>query len=436
MPGRPSFRRAHAPARGSPELVEALEEAAGRRRATAGRWRRRDSSSTAPSACGASAPSSPGTLWSGSIGEGDELAAEPARARGTGAQRPGARPPGRARAEAGQRVALSLPGVERDELAPRRRARRARRLPGQLPPRRALDGARADRRTDARVHVHHGTAEHYARLVRVGERYAQLRLTTPAVAARGDRVVLRDRTTVGGGIVLDPAPPRQPSEERLALLERGEPASIVLAALDRLARAVARGPISPGARAPRSQRARPGPGGGRSGLGDWYTTPEWLDELTRTRSGAARGARGVLSARSRHTRRRAPADATVGMRHFCHSCRSSGAAPKRSHRERAPSSATARPQAEAFESELAAGGLNPTQPERPGARRLPRARGPPVRLGDGSYDRHCRLRRGEADRRRGVRGRQARSPSPASATSPGSAARPPSSCSNASTPTA
>ena len=62
--------------------------------------------------------------------------------------------------------------------------------------------------TDARLHVHHGTAEHYARLVRVGERYAQLRLASPVVAARGDRVVLRDRTTVGGGLVLDPAPPR------------------------------------------------------------------------------------------------------------------------------------------------------------------------------------------------------------------------------------
>ena len=51
------------------------------------------------------------------------------------------------------------------------------------------------------------------------------------VAARGDRVVLREGTTLGGGIVLDPAPPRRTSAERLDLLERGDPASIVLAAL-------------------------------------------------------------------------------------------------------------------------------------------------------------------------------------------------------------
>src|SRR5207244_871576 len=50
-----------------------------------------------------------------------------------------------------------------------------------------------------RVHVHHGTSEIPARVVRFGERYAQLRLAEQAVAARGDRVVLRTHTTVGGG---------------------------------------------------------------------------------------------------------------------------------------------------------------------------------------------------------------------------------------------
>ena len=57
----------------------------------------------------------------------------------------------------------------------------------------------------ARVHVHHGTAEHLARVVGIDERHAQLRLAAPAVAARGDRVVLREGTTLGGGVVLDPA---------------------------------------------------------------------------------------------------------------------------------------------------------------------------------------------------------------------------------------
>ena len=35
--------------------------------------------------------------------------------------------------------------------------------------------------------------------MRVGERYAQLRLAAPVVAARGDRVILRGETTLGGG---------------------------------------------------------------------------------------------------------------------------------------------------------------------------------------------------------------------------------------------
>lgn len=55
----------------------------------------------------------------------------------------------------------------------------------------------------ARVHVHHGTTETPARLVRVGDRFAQLRLASPVVAACDDRVVLRDRTTLGEGRILE-----------------------------------------------------------------------------------------------------------------------------------------------------------------------------------------------------------------------------------------
>ena len=75
--------------------------------------------------------------------------------------------------------------------------------------------------------VHHGTASVLARVVRVGDRFAQLRLAEPVVAARGDRVVLRAATTVGGGRVLDPAPPRHASLERMELVDRGEIAATV-----------------------------------------------------------------------------------------------------------------------------------------------------------------------------------------------------------------
>jgi selenocysteine-specific elongation factor len=123
------------------------------------------------------------------------------------------------RAEAGQRVAVSLPGVERQEL------RRGDVLvtPGALKPSFRLDVALEPLGDiPPRVMLHHGTAETAARVARAGERFAQLRLSRPVVAARGDHVVLRAGTTVGGGVVLDPAPPRHADVARYEALERGE----------------------------------------------------------------------------------------------------------------------------------------------------------------------------------------------------------------------
>jgi selenocysteine-specific elongation factor len=124
------------------------------------------------------------------------------------------------RAEAGQRVAVSLPGVERHEL------RRGDVLvtPGSSRPSFRLDvSLEVVAEIPARVMLHHGTAETAARVARVGDRFAQLRLSRPVVAARGDRIVLRAGTTVGGGVVLDPAPPRHADVARFEALERGEP---------------------------------------------------------------------------------------------------------------------------------------------------------------------------------------------------------------------
>jgi selenocysteine-specific elongation factor len=216
-----------------------------------------------------------GTLWSGSIGEGDELRAEPGglpvRVRSVQVHdRPVER------AEAGQRVAVALPGVERAQL------RRGDALvePGAYPLSYRLDvflDELVELPDGLPLHVHHGTAEHYARLIRIGPRYAQLRLASPAVAARGDRVVLRERTTLGGGLVLDPAPPRSTSTERLELLERGDPVSLVLAAL-----AAAPEPMR---REELARRALLGDDELDEGLsamvnaGGWYLTPERLEEL-------------------------------------------------------------------------------------------------------------------------------------------------------------
>jgi len=164
-----------------------------------------------------------GTLWSGSIGEGDELRAEPGgRAVRVRSVQVHDRPV--ARADAGQRVALALPGVERHEL----RRGDALVAPGAYATSYRLDVAlEALAEIPSRVHVHHGTANIIARAVRVGDRYAQLRLAEPVVSARGDRVILRADTTVGGGIVIDPSPPRHTSAERMALVESGEIAATV-----------------------------------------------------------------------------------------------------------------------------------------------------------------------------------------------------------------
>src|SRR5207248_8392884 len=129
-------------------------------------------------------------------------------------------------AEPGQRVAVSLPGVERGRL------KRGDALvePGAYPVSYRLDVVLDELEPihdGRRLHVHHGTAELYARVVRSGERYAQLRLAAPAVAARGDRVVLRDGTTLGGGRVIDPAPARRVDPARLEPVEPGEIAATI-----------------------------------------------------------------------------------------------------------------------------------------------------------------------------------------------------------------
>ena len=216
-----------------------------------------------------------GTLWSGSVGEGDVLRAEPAgldvRVRSVQVHdRPVER------ADAGQRVALALPGIERADL------RRGDALiePGAYPLSYRLDVALeplAEIADGKRHQVHHGKAEHLARAVRIDERHAQLRLASAAVAARGDRIVLREGTTLGGGVVLDPAPPRRPSAGRLELLERGDPASIVLASLSTAGEPLRREEL-----ARRALLASEELDAGLAAAvraGDWYLTEEQLEEL-------------------------------------------------------------------------------------------------------------------------------------------------------------
>ena len=182
-----------------------------------------------------------GTLWSGTIGDGDELRVEP-RGRAVRVRSVQVHDRPVDRAEAGQRVAVSLPGVERQEVG------RGDVLvtSGAFRPSFRLDVLLdAAGELPARVQLHHGTAETVARVARVGERFAQLRLARPVVAARGDRFVLRTETTVGGGVVLDPAPARHTDLARFEAAERGELVVHAPALVD----------------------------------GEWRWSDEWLDEL-------------------------------------------------------------------------------------------------------------------------------------------------------------
>ncbi|MGI8973191.1 MAG: selenocysteine-specific translation elongation factor [Gaiella sp.] len=214
-----------------------------------------------------------GTLWSGTVAEGDELLLEPTgrivRARSVQVHDTAV-----ARAEAGQRVALALPGLERSEI----RRGDALVAPGAFPRSYRLEIALDELEPisdGSRLSVHHGTSRIPARVVRVGSGHAQLRLAAPVVAARGDRVVLRGETTLGGGTVLDPAPPRHVDEERDRLLERGDPASIV--------RALVHEPVHREALAPRAlltgSELEQGLDAVRT-AGDWVVADLWLEEVS------------------------------------------------------------------------------------------------------------------------------------------------------------
>jgi selenocysteine-specific elongation factor len=146
-----------------------------------------------------------GTLWSGSIRAGDELAAEPAdlRVRVRSVQ---VHDEDVAVAEAGQRVAVALPRVSPRQL-PRGTALVE---PGAYSAAYRLDVALDLEAAPPRVTAHHGTAETPAR-VRRRDGVAQLRLASPLVAAPGDRVLLRTDTTLGVGIVLERHEPARPS---------------------------------------------------------------------------------------------------------------------------------------------------------------------------------------------------------------------------------
>lgn len=176
-----------------------------------------------------------GTLISGTVILEQELEVFPEgrRVRVRGVQVHGAAV---ARAVAGQRTALNLAGVDVAQLA------RGMMLaqPGKFAATLQIDvvfdllSSAKPLKNRAPVHVHAGTAEVEARIRKLGESggaiapgsrcYARLTLEEPQQLLPGDRFIVRmfsPVVTIGGGTVLDIAPPRRGTEGRLAILERG-----------------------------------------------------------------------------------------------------------------------------------------------------------------------------------------------------------------------
>lgn len=162
-----------------------------------------------------------GTLLDGALAVGQEVEIAPrglrARIRGLQAHRSKLE-----RAAPGGRVAVNLAGLSTEEIA----RGDVLALPGALPPVVRLDARlRAVSDLDAPlthnmpVTVHIGAAEVAGRLslldtMELGPgsaAWAQLRLTTPMAAARGDRVVIRrpsPSATLAGGVVVEAQPAR------------------------------------------------------------------------------------------------------------------------------------------------------------------------------------------------------------------------------------
>ncbi|MHB8156062.1 MAG: selenocysteine-specific translation elongation factor [Desulfocucumaceae bacterium] len=190
-----------------------------------------------------------GTLISGSAGIGDLVDILP---RGLHSRIRNLHVHGKKaeRAEAGQRVAMNVTGVEVEQI--QRGSMVA--LPGYLKPTYRMDvrllllDTAKTLKNRSRVRLYLGTAEIFGRVVLLKEdelgpgmwTYAQLELEEEAVAARGDRFVIRSYSpmrTIGGGSVIDTHPRKYKRFKKevidsITTREKGTPEELVGQALE------------------------------------------------------------------------------------------------------------------------------------------------------------------------------------------------------------
>jgi selenocysteine-specific elongation factor len=189
-----------------------------------------------------------GTLVAGTIRREEELEVYPSgrKVRVRGVQVHGQSADS---ALAGQRTALNLAGASTEDLsrgmtlAPPATFSATRRVDVRL---RLLSSAPRPLNYRARVHFHANTMETVAEIALHGtkqlapgsEAFARLKLPASALLLPGNRFIIRQFSpvvTIGGGVVLDPAPiPRMPEHERfLQILADGTPESILTARIAR-----------------------------------------------------------------------------------------------------------------------------------------------------------------------------------------------------------
>ncbi len=200
-----------------------------------------------------------GTLLAGSLKVGDEVVALPEGARSR-VRRLQVHGETVEQAFAGQRTAVNLPGIEVSGIA--RGSLLC--LPGTFRPASAMDAtltllADAPRalKNRGRVRFHLGSSEVLARVVFLDREelepgqsaYVHLRLESRGAALPQDRFVIRSYSpavTIGGGIILDPAPPERRRKrheilDHLRVLEQGSPSD----RLERLLLQAGTAPMSP-----------------------------------------------------------------------------------------------------------------------------------------------------------------------------------------------
>ncbi|MGE4046317.1 MAG: selenocysteine-specific translation elongation factor [Acetobacteraceae bacterium] len=237
-----------------------------------------------------------GTLVSGQISVEDRLVLSPpnlaVRVRGLHAQNRPAET-----AMAGQRVALNITGPDLSK----ERVRRGDWVlhPAIHAPTAALDArinllasVAGGMRSGSRVHLHLGAEHVMARLTPLDPDAGRLRLTLdrPVGALAQDRIVLRDSgamRTLGGGIVIDPSPPRRRGRTpqrlgHLAALEQPRPADALRTLLAQSPGWTDQDTFFQARAVPEEERATCLQAAGAIGIGTLAVAPQALQALRRT----------------------------------------------------------------------------------------------------------------------------------------------------------